>query len=312
MAVISVEPVSTRVNGESDGHRTYTSTWRVITNSRQDGASTASIATGLPTWGDYYRWGTGSGPGGANSWDLGAWVHSRPTATLQSEEQTLKVWLVTVTHTSRSRVPSDTYPDNPLAAPWEVSRDADEWTEEAQKTVDDKPLWNSVKRALTGKQVEIYKTRAKWTLTKNFATVPESWLNDIERSMNSSSITIVGLEHPKWTLYMRKISVQVLYYAVNTRYFRVTFFIDQDPANHNLKLIDMGRHKWDGIGPKDHPWSYVELTDILTQNPQPDGSYYLNGEGEVLLDGEPPVMLFQPHGAQVYHDHEWGSIGFPT
>ena len=313
MAVTSVQPVNTRVSGESDGHRSYTSTWRVITDSRQDGASTASIATGLPTWGDYYRWGTGSGPGGSNSWDLGAWVHSRPTASLQSEQDTLKVWLVTVTHTSHSRVPADTYPDDPLNAPWEVSRDADEWTEEATQTVDDppKPIWNSVLRAIGGKEVEIYKTRPKWTLTKNFAFVPESWLNDIERSMNSSSITIVGLTHPKWTLYMRKIAVQVLYYAVNTRYFRVTFYIDQNPANHNLKLIDKGRHYDKFLKGSTNPMDYVEILDDVTQNPQPDGSYFLNGQGRLIAKGAAPVMLEQPNGFQVYRDHEWNVIGFP-
>jgi hypothetical protein len=57
----------------------------------------------------------------------------------------------------------------------------------------------------------------------------------------------------------------------------------------------------------------VEITDSVTQNPQPDGSYYLDGAGEILLgDVDPPVMLFQPHGAQVYYDYEWNGIGFPT
>jgi hypothetical protein len=314
MAVVSVQAVSTRVSGEADGHRTYTSTWRVITNSRQDGASTASIASGLPTWGSYYRWGTGSGPGGSNSWDLGAWVHSRPTATLQSEQDSLKVWLVTITHTSRSRTPEDTYPDDPLSAPWEVSRDADEWTEEAVETVDSppKPIWNSALRAIGGKATEIYKTRSKWTLAKNFATVPASWLNDLERSMNSSSVTIVGLTHPPKTLYMRKIAVQVLYFAVNTRYFRCTFYIDQNPETHNLKLIDKGRHKWDGVGDKNDPESYVEITDKETANPQPDGSYFLDGEGGLLQKDADPVLLRAPAGDQVYYTHDWNVIGFPT
>jgi len=312
MAVVSVDAVSTRVNGEADGHRTYTSTWRVITSSRSDGASTASIATGLPTWGDYYRWGSGSGPGGSNSWDLGAWVHSRPTATLQSERDSLKVWLVTVQHTSRSRTPEITYPDDPLSAPWEVSRDADEWTEEATQTVDGKPIWNSALRAIGGKATEIYKTRSKWTLAKNFATVPESWLNDIERSMNSSTVAMVGLTHPPKTLYMRKIAVQVLYYAVNTRYFRCTFFIDQNPETHNLKLIDKGRHYDKFLKGSDDPQDYVEITDDVTANPQPDGSYYLDGAGRLLSKGSAPVMLEQPNGFQVYYTHDWNVIGFPA
>jgi len=312
MAVISVDAVSTRVSGEADGHRTYTSTWRVITNSRQDGASTASIASGLPTWGSYYRWGTGAGPGGSNSWDLGAWVHSRPTAVLQSEQDSLKVWLVTVLHTSRSRTPEITYPDDPLSAPWEVHRDADEWTEEATETVDGKPIWNSALRAIGGKATEIYKTRSKWTLAKNFATVPESWLNDIERSMNSSSVTIVGLTHPKLTLYMRKIVVDVLYFAVNTRYFRCTFFIDQNPETHNLKLIDKGRHYDKFFKGSDDPQDYVEITDDVTANPQPDGSYYLDGQGQLLKKGAAPVLLRAPDGDQVYYTHDWNVIGFPT
>jgi hypothetical protein len=312
MAVVSVDAVSTRVSGEADGHRMYTSTWRVITNSRQDGASTASIASGLPTWGSYYRWGTGAGPGGSNSWDLGAWVHSRPTAVLQSEQDSLKVWLVTVLHTSRSRVPQDTYPDDPLSAPWEVERDADEWTEEATHSVDGKPIWNSALRAIGGKATEIYKTRSKWTLAKNFATVPESWLNDIERSMNSSSVTIVGLTHPPLTLYMRKIRVQILYYGVNSMYARCTFYIDQNPDTHNLKLVDKGRHYDKYLKGSNNPEDYIEIVDSETQNPQPDGSYFLNGSGGLLPRGAAPVMLNYPNGFQVYYSYNWNVIGFPS
>ena len=311
MAVVSTQPVSTRVVGEAEGHRTYTSTWRVITDSRHDGASTASIAPGLPAWGSSYLWGTGSGPSGSNSWDLGAWMQSRPTATLQSEQESMKVWLVTVVHTSRSRKVEDSYPDNPAAAPWEISRDADEWTEEAQVTVDGKPIVNSVLRAIGGKATEIYKTRSKWTLTKNFEYLPVTLIRDLERSMNSSTVYLVGVQYPPKTLYMRKIALQAQYASAIYRYFRFTFYIEENLDTHNLRLVDKGRHYDKFLLQSDDPDDYVEICDKVTGNPQPDGSYYLNGSGRLLPKGAAPVMLEQPDGFQVYQTFNWNVIPWP-
>jgi hypothetical protein len=307
----NAQPVSTRVNGSEGGQRTYTSTWRVLTDSRENGATVAWHAPGLPKWGEIYLWGTGTGLYNSDSWDTGAWVQTAPSAALQSENDSLKVWLVTITHSSRAGLVETAY-DNPVDAPWEVERDADEWTEEAVKTVDGKPIWNSALRAIGGKETEIYKTRTRWTLVKNFWAVPALWFNLLERSMNSSSIQIVGIIYPPLTLYMRKIQVRVLYYANEGRYFRVTFNIDHNPNTHNLKLVDKGRHYFKAGGNVWDPKSYVEITDSETLNPQPDGSYYLNGNGQVLPQGSAPVMLNQPNGFQVYYTYEWNAIGFPS
>ena len=309
----NAEPVSTRVNGSEGGQRTYTSVWRVLTDSRENGATVARLAPGLPSWGDIYLWGTGTGPYGSDSYDTGAWVQTAPSAALQNETASGKVWLVTITHSSRAGLVEVEY-DDPVDAPWEVERDADEWTEEAVQTVDNppKPIWNSALRAISGKETEIYKTRTRWTLVKSVRFVPAIWFDLLERSMNSSQITIVGITYPRLTLYMRKIQVRVLYYANQTRYFRVTFNIDHNPKTHNLKLVDKGRHSFKAGGNIWDPKSYVEITDSETLNPQPDGSYYLDGNGQLLQQGSAPVMLNQPHGFQVYYTYEWNAIGFPT
>ena len=312
MAVVSVSAVSTRVNGEANGHRTYSSIWQVITNSVQDGASTARIATGLPSYGDYYGWGTGSGPSGYNSWDLGAWVQSAHTAVLKEEQVTRKVWHVTVTHTSQSRTSEDSWPDSPLDQPWEVGRDADEWTEEATITTDNLFIRNSALRPIGGKAVERFRTRGKWTLTKNFTSVPQSWTDEIEGSMNSSTITLVGISYPRWTLYMRRIALQRLYYGAGSPYVRATFYIDNNPDTFNMKLIDKGRNQYDGVGDVTNPESYMEILDNVTQNPQPDGSYFLDGQGGVLPGDGDPVILNAPDGFQIYEATDWAGIGFPA
>jgi hypothetical protein len=206
----------------------------------------------------------------------------------------------------------EAYADSPLDLPWEVTRDADEWTEEATSTVDGKPIWNSALRAISGKATEIYKTRSKWTLSKNVSFVPQIWFDLVERSMNSSQITIVGITYPRWTLYMRKIAVRVMYYQATTRYFNVSFNIDHNPNTHNLRLIDKGRHYNKFLGDPNDPESFVEIIDSETLNPQPDGSYYLNGNGQILQKGSAPVLLNQPHGFQVYYTYEWNAIGFPS
>jgi hypothetical protein len=257
-----------------------------------------------------YLWGTGTGPYGSDSWDTGAWVQTAPSAALQSDKDSLKVWLVTITHSSRAGMVETPY-DDPLDAPWEVERDADEWTEEATQTVDGLPIWNSALRAISGKETEVYKTRSRWILSKNFDFVPAIWFEMLERSMNHSATTLVGIYYPRLTLYMRKIQVRVMYKADSTRYFRVTFNIDHNPETHNLRLVDKGRHYNKFLGDPNNPESYVEITDSETLNPQPDGSYYLNGSGQILQKGNPPVMLNQPLGFQVYRTYEWNVISFP-
>ena len=310
MAVTSVQPVSTRVSGESGGNRTYTSLWQVITDSVSDSAVTARIAVGLPSFGSSYAWGT--------SYDYGAWVQSAHTADLKEENVSRKVWSVTVVHTSQGRSREATQPDDPLGVSWEVAGDSDEWVEEAHQTVpgppDNKPkqILDASRRALTGKEVERFRTRRKITLSRNYASINQNWIDTIEGSMNSSTVAICGGIYPPLTLYMRKIPWQRLYVAGSQVYYRVTFMVDVNKETHNLKIVSRGRLEYSGAGDVNDPANYIEIPDNYTQNPQPDGSYFLGADGRILSANETPVILNGPNGYQVYYATEWNVIGFPA
>jgi len=303
MPVISCEKVSTRVAGEAGGHRTYTSIWQVITDDVNDGASTARMAEALPNYGDTYAWG--------NSYDTGAWVQAAHSATLKNEQANRKVWNVTVVHSSRGRSSeSESSSDDPLDAPWEVTGDGDEWVEEAQNDINGKAITNSAKRPITGKAVERIRTRRKFTLTKNFEKISPG-IEYLESSINSSTVRLCGGTYAPYTLKMRRIGFQRLWVGNSQRYYRVTFYVDVNPDTHFLKIVDTGRHEYKA-GDRSDPKSYVEITDSDTRNPQPDGSYYLDGNGGVLnlLNGE-PVILNGPNGFQVDYAREWNIVDWP-
>jgi hypothetical protein len=149
-------------------------------------------------------------------------------------------------------------------------------------------------------------------LSKNFASVPQSWTDEIEGSTNSSSIALVGIVYPKWTLYMRRIALKRMYFGAGFKYVHATFYIDNDPETFHLKLVDKGRHQYSGAGSRNSPASYTEILDNATQNPQPDGSYYLDGNGGILPADGTPFLLAGPDGYKRYEATDWNQIGFPA
>jgi hypothetical protein len=302
MPVTGYEPLSTQVQGQESGHRTYTSVFRVYTDTVYDGASTVMIYGGLPQLGDPYLWG--------NSFDYGARLNALPVVRLERDDQNArKIWIATCTYTTRGRQLEQQPPDDPLTWPWKVSGDADEWTEEAAEDVDGEPLMNSAFQQLRGKQVERFRTRRKWVLTKNFATVNQTMIDYFEGSVNRSTITILGAVYPPETLYMRRITFTREWYAYNTPYFPHTFNIDCNPEGFRRKIIDKGTMQViPGTGNVFDPADMTAITDPVTED---QIERYLDGAASPLAAGEPSVILNAPHGFKLYDDEEWNIIGFP-
>lgn len=306
MAVTSVDKLVTRVQGQESGHRTYTSTWRAFTDSHLDGASTVMISTLLPQLGDPYLW--------ENSFDYGARVNSLPVVRLEREDFTAKKqWIVTVTYTTQGRTLEAQPPDDPLSWAWKVSGDADEWVEEATETIPDAdgnktPIMNSAFQQIRGKEVEKFRTRRKWVLSKNFATVNQTFIDHFEGSINRSTVRLLGTVYPPKTLFMRRISFTREWYAYNTPYFPHTFNIDVNPDTFNLKITDKGTMKVRDDGDPEDPQDMVPILDDITKNQM---ERFLDGAAVPLAKGAAYVILNDPNGFQIYEDEEWNIIGFP-
>jgi hypothetical protein len=108
MAVTSVTPVRSVAQKDGDGHRTYTVTYRALSNSSSDGPKTVLDHADCPTVGDTYSFG--------GETDTAAFFDGA-TPRYQSEDESWKVWLVEArfaTSKSSTRDPQDP-PDDPLA-----------------------------------------------------------------------------------------------------------------------------------------------------------------------------------------------------
>jgi len=193
MSVTALNQIhSQQISGQDGYHRTYRSLYQAITDDVTDSAVDVVLDTQpagslhLPQIGDYYLW--------QNSYDLAAIVIGEPDIQLRDVNKSRKVWDVLVTHTTQPlRRTSSSRMENPLDEPWRVRLLGDEWTEEA--TIDaqtGQPLTNSSKQALTGKVVEVYKSRSRWQLTKNRANSDQDLIDYSRGHVNSQTVTIRG------------------------------------------------------------------------------------------------------------------------
>jgi hypothetical protein len=301
MAVTSMQYLTTRVQGQESAHRTYSSTFRLFTDSVNDGASTVMIYSGLPQLGDPYLWG--------NSWDYGARMNSLPVVRLEREDQQArKIWIATCTYTTIGRQLEEQPPDNPLDHPWKVSGDADEWTEEAEKDINGSPLMNSAFQQLRGKQVERFRSRRKLTLSKNFPIVNQLWIDHFEGSINRSSVRILGMNYPPNHLYMRRITFTREWYAYGTPYFPHTFQIDVHKDGFLRKIVDKGTMQLRDGGNPFNPGDMVPILNLQTKDQM---ERYLNGAGGPIDNIADAVVLNAPDGFQLEEDEDWNAIGFP-
>lgn len=119
MAVVAVTQLETEASEADDGTISYTSTYRVRTDSRSDGARTALAAGTLPKRGDYYSFGT----------DIDTTASCR-TRSIKHEgvQDTAKTWLVTLNYSTKgsSQDPGDNQNGEPIDWGWKCNLDT--WT----------------------------------------------------------------------------------------------------------------------------------------------------------------------------------------
>lgn len=88
------EPLTSSVQADQEGHRTYQSVYQVNFSDRYNGPVSASLAPGLPSPGSFYVWG--------NDIDTEAYAWRRPSASLTTDTQSArKLWRITCTHSTR-------------------------------------------------------------------------------------------------------------------------------------------------------------------------------------------------------------------
>lgn len=305
MTVVSAQPLSSvMANKGGKGGRVYTSKYRVITNDKYDNAVTINLSVLLPAFGATYAWGT--------AFDLGAFAQWPHACQLErgDDQAFRKVWIVTVIHETPDDGDQrgDQRGDDPTAYPWEVNGDADEWTEEAQKDQDDKPIVSSSLEPFRGKNVQVFRNREKLSLSKNFATLNLSLIRETRGSVNASAVTILGQSYPARQLYMRRLRwSRVVYAAGNRFYFTHSFEIDTNPDTFDLKLVDQGHRQLIVGALNTDPQNFTPIIDRQTQRPC-QHPMNLDGNGHVLQAGQPVVIK----SFKYYKQRPWSAWNFPT
>jgi len=297
-----------------EGHRVYTVEFRVTTNSKDDGPKSVLVggrafATPLPAAGAVYSFG--------NDIDLYATADPIPAVDLVDEKALLRYWKVTYTYTTVPRKRCQTAEiEDPTAEPWEVDGDSDEWTEEARAARDSAgtsvvPVESSSHEPFTGKAVEVFKTRRRLTLTKNYSAISTAWVDAYEGTVNSATITICGQTYAPRTVRIRKIRWTRRRWGTCTYYYPTTFNLDINLNTHDLQPWDMGRKHY--VGPVGAGEDREDRENFATIREEPAGDlttepYFLDGNGNILGASATPVSSRFRH----YDEANFSVFGFPA
>ena len=239
MAVTSVTELPD-CDGEQNNtyQRTYTRTFRVICDSRNDGPRTAREASGIPSIGNTYSRG--------NESDSGAFVQSvKARCESAGANPDHSQWVVTVAYGPYN---SNVFPSNPVSWPVLVSFGSQKFERVVVRDVNGDPIRNSAKDPYS-EPVTVDDSRPILTVVRNELvssyddTVAgqyrdkvnlNAWNNCAVKTVKCSSIT----------------TSQQQYDSVNDMwYFQVTYVFEYNPDGWKKKLLDQGFAELDGSSP---------------------------------------------------------------
>jgi len=260
MAVVSVKESHERTGRNSRGVRTYTRTFTVTVNSRDDGPYTAGSAAGLPRIGSVH------------DDDPGAWC-------VDLDVRATDGWTVyTVVATYDSTVEMS---ENPLFQPVDIEWDGEQYDEALVIDRNGDAVLNSAGDPFLDARRE--RTRRVVTATKNIAAVP-SWIITSEDAVNSSAFLLDGFTIPagKAKLGAPRLGRWQTRNGVRFREMTMRFTLNKDGWLY---------------APLDAGFRYRNGSNELTRIVSDDGTdvsqpVCLDGSGGVLSDPTPATAVY--------------------
>lgn len=281
-------------NRDEYGYRSYTVTFRVISNSSGDGPAQVLQTSGLPRPGDTWEIG--------NDFDPWAWCRPNCEITPVVSQEPNFWWDCTFNFSSKppnkdNQRCADTEVEDPLLEPPKISGSFVKYTEEAWQDRFGRPIVNSAFEQIRGNQVEFDRNRATIHIEQNFAVLDLGLLSAFGNAVNMFPLWGLGrrcikLSNANWE---RKFKGACEVYFTRILDFDVNYeTFDKDVLDEGTKVLN---GHWDN-------GSWI-LDNINGQPPNPKNPQHFirfkdrHGENtRVILNGQGlPAGIMNPTGA---------------
>lgn len=296
-------PIKTSVAYSPDFHRTYTSTYEVITDSVTDGAITAIEAVGIPAYRSLYSWYA----------EVDPWAFCDTiSADIRSVEDTRKLWVVTVTHSTRPATRcGDTRIENPLDEPPIISGSFAQFSRPAIWDIDGEPICNSVDEPFVPAP-EMDDSRDTLIVEVNTEDIDLVLRARFKDAINDA----VHWGLAQYTIKLQQWAWQIAYHGTCGAYIRNRFEFGISYAEDNegnvigwlFSLLDAGfRHKAD-CGAAEEEDKYLtnrDAHDNQIHQPRPlDGA---GGLVSIACGDDPTFLKFH-----VYKEKDFSELPIPN
>lgn len=292
MTVTFRGPISSSLQRDSDGHRTYKVVYCVLTTEPGEGPISVMQASGLPAVGDTYSYGSESDPY--------AFCHPDFQITPETRETWGPTrWRVEVTFSTKPlRRCQETNIEDPLLEPPQISGSFVSEDVEVSQDRFGKPITNSAFEPFQGDLVKFRQSRPQVKISMNVGTLDLAFLSNYVNKVNSD--TLWGL--PKRCVLLSSLSWERLVWGTCSFYYKLNYEFLINPDTFDRDLVDQGtrvlRGFWieqqDETGRTYYTWSVDSNADRC--NPLDYVKWKdLNGDNQfILLDGEGRPLPIMP------------------
>lgn len=258
-----------------DGHLDYTVVWLCVTTDPTDGPQTIRAASGIPTAGSVYVFGS-------------TYVYARrpkQTKRVSTDPGDRRRWYVTQVFSTRplTRVDLSGPVGNPLLEPPKIRGSALKYMRRFSVDRNGDPILSSSGERYTGPEVEDDDNNLRIVITQNVASVNLLTFRTVLKTTPWNSATLWGL--PEKTIRFTDFDVEKLYLGDSTAYYSqtLTFEIGGDFAR---QVLDEGTMEFVGTD-RANPKHYARVKDGRGENLK---KVPLDGNGGVLTDLTSPVF----------------------
>lgn len=284
MSATSLGRVDWELNQDDEGNRTYTLRSLIKTSGSTVGPMSVMSATGLPTIGSPWSYGTDSDP----------WAYCSPMVRVTPviKKKPNKFWIVENKFTTLpfKRCSSNTI-QNPISEPPDISGSFVKYTEESSKDKDGSIITYSNHEPIRGSQAEWDAGRATVSISLNTLSLQLDFFASLIHNCNDSLMW--GL--PAGCVKLSNISWGRKIYGTCSYYYTRKFDFDISYNGFGRDIVDQGSKVLDGQWVNRHWVTNPSLPPDAELDPKNFVRYKdLNGENTtILLDGHgEPLDIF--------------------